>query len=112
MDLNDIIKKVSEVSEKYSNTYAINRNSDWYILKLQEEVGELVQSYLSMTNRSRKQGDTPQELKAKFANELVDVLGQVFLITRYNNIDLNKAFESKWFKHLNNESSDCVSRNV
>lgn len=75
MDIKDISKKVVKVSDGYSEACSINRDDDWYILKLQEELGELIQNYLSYTNRGRDRGKTQDEIKKEFADELADVFG-------------------------------------
>jgi hypothetical protein len=37
MNIKDIMVKVAEISDIYAKKHSINRDSDWYILKLQEE---------------------------------------------------------------------------
>jgi len=46
MDINKLAKKVEEVSKSYSKEFGINRDNDWFIFKIQEELGELTQKYL------------------------------------------------------------------
>lgn len=41
MDLHKLTAAVEKVSQKYSHQFGIKRDSDWFILKLQEELGEL-----------------------------------------------------------------------
>lgn len=100
MDIKDITKKVVRVSDNYAKHCSVNRDDDWYLLKLQEELGELIQNYLSFTKRGRDRGKIEKEIKEDFANELADVMGQVLLIANHNNIDIEKALERKWFKYL------------
>jgi len=100
MDMKTTMEKVALVSKNYAKNCSINRDDDWYVLKLQEEVGELIQNYLSFTNRGRNRGKSESEIKENFADELADVLGQVFLIADHNNIDIEEALERKWFKYL------------
>ncbi len=101
MELKEITKKVVEVSNKYAQAHSVNRDNDWYVLKLQEEMGELIQSYLSLTNRGRHRGKTPEEIKTNFAEELADIIGQSLLIADHNKIDIEEALEKKWYKYLN-----------
>jgi len=100
MELKEIQDKVVKVSDKYSKVHSINRDNDWYILKLQEETGELIQNYLSFTNRGRNRNKSQKEIKQDFEDELSDVLGQILLIANNNNIDLEKTLKRKWFKYL------------
>ncbi len=100
MDIKDIQNKVVKVSDIYAKKCNINRDDDWYILKLQEEIGELTQIYLSESSRGRNVGVVPEQLKQEFANELSDVIGQVLLIANHHNIDIEEALERKWFRYL------------
>jgi NTP pyrophosphatase (non-canonical NTP hydrolase) len=96
MDVKKLTKKVEEVSQKYTNKFKINRDKDWFILKLQEELGELTQAYLMMSNRGRTRDKTEEELRADFAKEVADVFCQILLLANAHNIDLNKEVEDKW----------------
>jgi NTP pyrophosphatase (non-canonical NTP hydrolase) len=100
MDLKELTKKVVMVSDQYEKNCNIKRDDDWYILKLQEELGELTQNYLSYTLRGRNRNLTQEELKKNISNEVADLLGQVLLFANHHNIDIEKAMEDKWFQYL------------
>jgi len=100
MDIKEIIEKIVLVSDKYAKNCDINRDDDWYVLKLQEEFGELIQNYLSFSGRGRNRGKSDVEIKEDFADELADVFGQILLVANHNDIDVEKALERKWFKYL------------
>ena len=100
MNLKNLISKIERVSELYSKKYNISRNKLWYLLKLQEEMGELTQAYLSMNGQGRHKNKTPQELKGEFENEVADVLCHVLLLAQSEGVDLKKAIDEKWLKRL------------
>lgn len=100
MNLKELTKKVLLVSQQYEKNCGIIRNEDWYILKIQEELGELTQNYLSYTLRGRNRNLSQQELKINMSKELADIFGQVLLFADYHNIDLQKSMEDKWFSYL------------
>lgn len=100
MDITEITKKIVEVSDNYAQEQKIDRDNDWYMLKLQEELGELVQSYLSFTARGKSRDKTHSEIQENFAQELADVIGHTLLIAHHHQIDIEKALEKKWYKHL------------
>ena len=100
MDIKEITKKVVQVSDNYAKACSVKRDKDWYVLKLQEELGELIQNYLSFTNRGRSRGKSDEEIREAFADELADVIGQVLLIAEYHKIDIEEALERKWYKYL------------
>ncbi len=100
MNLKDIQNKVVEVSDIHAKKCNTKRDNDWYILKLQEEIGALTQIYLSNSSRGRNKGIVPEQLQKDFADELSDVIGQVLLIANHYNIDIEEALERKWFRYL------------
>lgn len=100
MNLKSLITKIERVSELYSKKYKISRNKLWYLLKLQEEMGELTQAYLSMNGQGRHKNKTPKELKCDFENEVADVFCHLLLLAQSEGIDLKKAIDAKWLKRL------------
>jgi NTP pyrophosphatase (non-canonical NTP hydrolase) len=96
MDIEVLTKQVQQVSDKYAQSHGIDRQPDWYVLKLQEELGELIQSYLMMTGQARSKGKSSEEIKQEFDKEVADVLCHVLLLAAYNNVDLKKMIEEKW----------------
>src|SRR5690606_3808349 len=54
--LGELTALVAEVADTYASRNAIARDDDWYLLKIQEELGELVAEYLKTTARGRHKG--------------------------------------------------------
>jgi len=100
MNLKTLIQKIEKVSALYSKKFNISRDKLWYLLKLQEEMGELTQAYLSMSGRARHKNKTPKEMKANFEHEIADVLCHVLLLAESEGVDLKKAIDEKWLKRL------------
>lgn len=100
MNLKTLIEKIEKVSDFYSEKYNISRDKLWYLLKLQEEVGELTQAYLSMSGRGRHKNKTPEQLKEQFELEIADVLCHVLLLARSEGVDLKKAIDAKWLSKV------------
>ena len=53
MNVARLTNEVEAVSQIYASRYGIERDATWFILKLQEEVGELTQAFLMLTGRAR-----------------------------------------------------------
>lgn len=96
MNLKNLMSKIEKISLLYSKKYNISRDKLWYLLKLQEEVGELTQSYLSMNGQGRKKDKTPKELRNHFENELADVLCHTLLLAQSEEVNIKKAVTKKW----------------
>lgn len=100
MDLKEYSDSVEQVSKQYAAVNGIRRDDSWFILKLQEEVGELTQAYLMKTGQSRVKGLSPEDIQENFRAELADVLGQVLLLARHHGVDMAAAIEDKWLRWL------------
>ena len=96
MDLKQLTDEVETVSRMYAVRNGFDRDATWFLLKLQEEVGELTQAFLRKTGQGRAQGLSPEELHQSFGAELADVLGHVLLLARHEAIDLQAEVEAKW----------------
>ncbi|MFF3440132.1 MazG nucleotide pyrophosphohydrolase domain-containing protein [Streptosporangium sp. NPDC002721] len=96
MDLRQLTDEVEAVSSTYALKHGIIRDDTWFLLKLQEEVGELTQAFLMRSGQARDKGCSPEELESNFRSELADVLSQVLLMARHHGVDLEAEIERKW----------------
>ena len=96
MDVKQLSEEVEQVSRVYAEKFNIERDATWFILKLQEEVGELIQSYLMLAGKARTKGKSSEEIQAEFNKEVADVFCQVLLLAKFYNIDVEKEIEEKW----------------
>lgn len=97
-ELQNLTSEVEKVSQLYTGKFNIERDGNWFVLKLQEELGELIQAYLMMTGKARTKDQTPEEINNNFKDEVADVFSHVLLLANFYNIDLEKAVEEKWLK--------------
>ncbi len=49
LTLGEVSEAVAKVSDIYAGKYGIERDDDWFLLKLQEELGELSQAHLKLS---------------------------------------------------------------
>lgn len=96
MNVNKVTRQIKKVSDVYSKKFGIRRDANWYILKLQEEMGELIQSYLMMTGRGRQKDKTKEQIIEDFHKEMADVFCHVLLLAKHHKINLEKEVEEKW----------------
>ena len=98
--LADWSARLAEVSDVYAERNDVRRDEDWYILKLQEELGELTAEYLRRTGRGRHKGADAAAIAEAMADEAADVLAMLLLFARRQDIDLEAALTRKWLAHL------------
>lgn len=100
MDIRDLSDDVELVSQRYSKKFNIERDNDWFVLKLQEELGELIQSYLMLKGSARQKGKETEEIRSEFEAEVGDVFCQALLLAKHFDVDLEKVIEEKWLKWI------------
>ncbi|WUJ68568.1 pyrophosphatase [Kribbella soli] len=96
MDLETLSERLEKLSVRYGERLGFERDPDWFLLKLQEEVGELTQAYLQHTGRARSKGSTPDQIRDTFHQEFADVFCQLLLFAKQHDVDLPAEIESKW----------------
>jgi len=95
LTLAELSEAAARISDIYAGKYAIERDDDWFLLKLQEELGELAQAHLKLSGRGR--GEVPEQSRA---DEAADVLCMLLLYCRRFGIDPETAVRSKWLSWL------------
>ncbi|MBF8189697.1 pyrophosphatase [Nonomuraea sp. K274] len=96
MDLRQLADEIETISSRYAEVIGVDRDDTWFLLKLQEEIGELTQAFLMRTGRARTKGHTAEELDVNFRAELADVLCHVVLMAHHHGVDLQTEIERKW----------------
>ena len=95
-----MLRRLADQFEMSSSAHVaangIERDADWFLLKLQEEMGELTQAWNRLTGRGRAKGRSSKDMQRDLADETADVLGHLLLFARRNDIDLAAAIERKW----------------
>jgi NTP pyrophosphatase (non-canonical NTP hydrolase) len=100
MDVEQLSTAVEQVSLRYAEKFHIERDATWFVLKLQEEVGELIQAYLMLAGKARTKGKTPEELQADFQQEVADVFCHTLLLAKFYGVDIEKEVAQKWLSRL------------
>lgn len=99
MRLDDLKADVLRISDIYAREHSIDRDRDWALLKLQEELGELTKEHLNLSGRARGKPDAEA-----LADEAADVLGMLLIYCERAGIDIEAAMQRKWLKWLEPEA--------
>ena len=95
LTLSEVSDSAERISDIYARNHAIARDDDWYLIKLQEELGELAQAHLRLSSRGR--GEACEHDRA---DEAADVLCMLLLYCRRFGIDPDAAVRRKWLTWL------------
>jgi NTP pyrophosphatase (non-canonical NTP hydrolase) len=96
VDIAELSERLEKLSVRYGELLGFERDPDWFLLKLQEEVGELTQAYLQHTGRARTKGLSAEQIRDTFHQEFADVFCQLLLLARQYDVDLPGEIERKW----------------
>ena len=94
--LKDLQKRFDTASLSYCNLHGLERDQDWVMLKLQEEIGELTQVWNTKTGRGRDKGLSQDKLDQSLADEVADALGMLLVFAHQHNLDLTSSIARKW----------------
>ena len=95
LTLSEVADSAERISDIYADKYGVRRDDDWYLIKLQEELGELAQAHLRLSSRGR--GEACEHDRA---DEAADVLCMLLLYCRRFGIDADAAVRRKWLSWL------------
>lgn len=97
MELKQLQNQASKVFLKNLKRDRIKVSEDYLILKITEELGEFIQSYLIHKKRCRPgKYLATQNSKREISKELADVLGIILVIAKTMKIDVEEALIKKW----------------
>ena len=92
----NLMQQFELASEKYARANDNERDPDWFLLKLQEEVGEVTQAWNRLSGRGRSKGKTQEEMRQDLSDETADLLGHVLLLAHNSGLDLEASIKRKW----------------
>jgi NTP pyrophosphatase (non-canonical NTP hydrolase) len=104
LTLAELTVLVARVSDMYEAETGVRRDDDWYALKMQEELGELIAEHLRLTGRGRRKDLSDDQIREKRGDEAADLLAFLLLFAQHNGIDLDAALERKWFSYLRRDT--------
>lgn len=93
----DIQNIVLENAKQYSKDYNIEYDTNFCIIKLMEEVGELSEALLTSMHKSRPEKYVSEEVSQQcVASELSDVFAMTIICAHAMGVDLQAELLKKW----------------
>jgi NTP pyrophosphatase (non-canonical NTP hydrolase) len=96
MNLKEIALHCEKAWDQYAEKFQIHRDDEFYLLKMQEELGELSRAFLELRGSEKKRKSSPEELKKKFADDIAVLVGNALILAHHFNIDLETTIKSKF----------------
>ncbi|MFH1089568.1 MAG: hypothetical protein V1716_04045 [Candidatus Uhrbacteria bacterium] len=97
MELKQLQNDASKVFLNNLKRDNIKVSEEYLVMKLTEELGEFVQSFLIHKKSCRPEKyKSLKDSKRETSKELADVLGIIFVIAKTMNIDVEEALVKKW----------------
>ena len=96
MTLEEAANHCERAWSSYATKHGISREPDaFYLLKMQEELGELTRHFLEMNGNEHK-SVTDDKLKRKFAGDCASLVGNALVLARHFNVDLSSVIVEKF----------------
>ncbi|MFA5186108.1 MAG: hypothetical protein WC551_06470 [Patescibacteria group bacterium] len=97
MELNRLQTDITKIFLNNAKRDSLKVDEDYLVMKISEELGEFVQSYLVHKKRCRPvKFLDPKDSKREMSKELSDVVGLAFVLSKTLKIDLEEALVKKW----------------
>lgn len=88
MNLKETMLHCEKAWNQYAEKFQIKRDDEFYFLKMQEELGELVRAFLEIRGSEKKRKSNIDELKKKFAGDVASLVGNALILAHHFGIDL------------------------
>jgi len=96
MTLEEAASHCESAWSSYAAKHGISREPDaFYLLKMQEELGELTRHFLEMNGNEYK-SVADDKLKRKFADDCASLVGNALVLARHFNVDLPSTIVEKF----------------
>ena len=94
--LDELAARFEQASRNYAAANNIERDDDWFVLKMQEELGELTQMWIKLSGRGRRRGMDETALRRELTDETADLFGHLLLFIRRHDLKMADAIKRKW----------------
>lgn len=96
MELEEAAQHCEKAWANYANKHNIKRDEDtFFILKMQEELGELTRHYLESKN-SEFSKKSPEELRRKLEGDCASLIGNALILAHHFKVNIEKTLLEKF----------------
>lgn len=88
MNIKEAAQHCNKAWSQYAKKFNIHRDDEFYLFKLQEELGELTRAFLELRGSENKGNLTQDELHRKFASDVASMVGNALILAEHFEVDL------------------------
>jgi hypothetical protein len=81
---------------QYAEKFQIRRDDEFYLFKMQEELGELTRIFLEIRGSEKKRKDSMEELQKKFAADVAVLIGNALILAHHFNVNVEANIREKF----------------
>ena len=96
MNLKEAALHCDKAWGQYAEKFQIRRYDEFYLLKMQEELGELSRAFLELRGSEKQRKTSPDELKKKFAADIAVLVGNALILAHHFDVDLEATIKEKF----------------
>lgn len=96
MNLKEAALHCDKAWGQYAEKFQIRRDDEFYLLKMQEELGELARSFLELRGSEKKRKSSVEELKKKFAADVAVLIGNALILAHHFDVDVEANIREKF----------------
>lgn len=96
MTLMEAALHCEKARKNYAEKNNIKRDKYFYLLKMQEELGELSRRFLELNGSEKAKTTNLEELKKKFEEDCASVVRNALILALHFNVDLEKKLKEKF----------------
>lgn len=96
MDMDDAGQHCEKAWAQYAEKNNICRDDEFYLFKMQEELGELTRAFLELRGSERRGTKASEELLQKFAGDVASLVGNALILARHFQVDLVDNIKAKF----------------
>jgi NTP pyrophosphatase (non-canonical NTP hydrolase) len=96
MNLREVSLLCEKAWSQHAAKFHINRDDVFYLLKMQEELGELTRTFLELRGSEKKRTTNIDELKKQFAADIAVLIGNALILAHHFDVDLEANIKAKF----------------
>ena len=96
MNLKEAALHCDKAWGQYVEKFQIRRDDEFYLFKMQEELGELTRIFLELRGSEKKRNLSMDELKKKFGSDIAVLVGNALILAYHFDVDLESSIKAKF----------------